>query len=682
MRKYLTILFVCLLQTTFATTYYISNSGSTSNNGTSASTPWPFSKVNSFTFSAGDNILFDKGETFYGTITVNSSGTSGNPITFGAYGTGNNPVITGFTTVSSWTNLGSNIWESTNAVSTLSTLKLVIENGVNTAIGRTPNGDATYPFLPNYFTIDSHTGTGNGATTITSSSLTTNWTGADVVVRVNHWTLDKEPITSQTGTTLSFTGQTSSDPITDGWGFWIQNDARTLDQQGEWYYNPSTKKLRIYSTSQPQNVQVTTVDTLFLSEYGNNYIQVNNIDFIGANTSALVFSTNLHSGVANCNISYTGETAIEAQNTSSYFTVDGCTFSDLGGAGVWNTDNGTNWTVTNNTFKRQGLVSVIKPDDYTNGAIEIFSANALVQYNTIDSTAYEGIHFRGKGVQIRNNLVKNYGFLRDDGGGIYTGFQGETGKIIDGNIVLNSIGNLRGVGSNDKASNGIYMDGLTDSATVTNNTVAHIVSAGIFLNNNRGMNVHNNTVFDIGGDYWTKGCLMVQTYDGAPYASYQRNNNVTNNIFFQKKPSQLNVFFYESPGGTNTISNFGVLDSNIYASATTTTLVEHHPYNADYNDITFSGWQTASGKEVHGTAFSSNGSIDTTKINFVYNPTKTDSVVSLGANYKDVKGINYAGSITVPAYRSAILIYDSPLSGAPTPVIGDKLPFRKPRKYR
>jgi hypothetical protein len=39
-------------------------------------------------------------------------------MTFGAYGTGANPIITGFTTVSSWSNLGGNIWESTSAVST------------------------------------------------------------------------------------------------------------------------------------------------------------------------------------------------------------------------------------------------------------------------------------------------------------------------------------------------------------------------------------------------------------------------------------------------------------------------------------------------------------------------------------------------------------------------------------
>src|SRR5205823_2520641 len=89
--------------------------------------------------SPGDNVLFNRGDVFYGRIIINKSGASGSPITIGAYGTGANPVITGFTTVSSWTSLGSNIWESSNTVSTLSTANIVVINGVNTAMGRYPN---------------------------------------------------------------------------------------------------------------------------------------------------------------------------------------------------------------------------------------------------------------------------------------------------------------------------------------------------------------------------------------------------------------------------------------------------------------------------------------------------------------------------------------------------------------
>ena len=107
--------------------------------------------------------MFKRGDTFYGSLTIKNSGSSGNPITFSAYGTGAKPVITGFTAVTAWTNKGGNIWESTNAVSTLSTCNMVVVNGVNTPMGRYPNSDAA---KSGYLPFQSHSGT----TSITSSS--------------------------------------------------------------------------------------------------------------------------------------------------------------------------------------------------------------------------------------------------------------------------------------------------------------------------------------------------------------------------------------------------------------------------------------------------------------------------------------------------------------------------------
>jgi hypothetical protein len=90
-----------------ATTYYVSNSGSDSNNGTSTSTPWQtIAHVNAQSFSPGDSILFQCGGTWREQLTVPSSGSSGNPIVFDRYGTctgSNNPVIDGSVVVNSWT---------------------------------------------------------------------------------------------------------------------------------------------------------------------------------------------------------------------------------------------------------------------------------------------------------------------------------------------------------------------------------------------------------------------------------------------------------------------------------------------------------------------------------------------------------------------------------------------------
>ena len=93
------LLVVLLALPAGATTYYVAAAGSDANSGTSISAPWQtIAKVNSSTFSAGDSILFNRGDIWYGTsLIAASSGASGAPITYGAYGTGANPIIKGST---------------------------------------------------------------------------------------------------------------------------------------------------------------------------------------------------------------------------------------------------------------------------------------------------------------------------------------------------------------------------------------------------------------------------------------------------------------------------------------------------------------------------------------------------------------------------------------------------------
>ena len=80
---------------TLGATYHVSPNGDDSNPGT-IDQPWKtISKVNTASFSPGDKILFKRGETWLTneTLTIRSSGTSGNPIIFDAYGTGPAPKI-------------------------------------------------------------------------------------------------------------------------------------------------------------------------------------------------------------------------------------------------------------------------------------------------------------------------------------------------------------------------------------------------------------------------------------------------------------------------------------------------------------------------------------------------------------------------------------------------------------
>ncbi len=99
MKKILFSIFISILlfaSQGWATTYYVKNGGSDAADGLSDANAWQtINKVNTSSFNAGDNIYFNKGDTWREQLTVPSSGSAGSPITFGAYGSGVNPTIDG-----------------------------------------------------------------------------------------------------------------------------------------------------------------------------------------------------------------------------------------------------------------------------------------------------------------------------------------------------------------------------------------------------------------------------------------------------------------------------------------------------------------------------------------------------------------------------------------------------------
>ena len=116
LNRYLAI-FCCVLQLQ-AATYYVSNSGSDSNNGTSTGTPWQtIAHVNVQTFNPGDSILFQSGGEWREQLNATNSGSAGSPITFTNYGSGANPLISAAVIPSSWTNNASQSGNTGNLLS-------------------------------------------------------------------------------------------------------------------------------------------------------------------------------------------------------------------------------------------------------------------------------------------------------------------------------------------------------------------------------------------------------------------------------------------------------------------------------------------------------------------------------------------------------------------------------------
>jgi len=93
--------------TTYNPTTYVCGTGSSSAYKTIAD-------INASSFSPGDSILFRKGESWREQLNYPSSGSAGNPITFGTYGTGAAPIISGSDLITGgWTKDSTHIWKAT-----------------------------------------------------------------------------------------------------------------------------------------------------------------------------------------------------------------------------------------------------------------------------------------------------------------------------------------------------------------------------------------------------------------------------------------------------------------------------------------------------------------------------------------------------------------------------------------
>jgi len=647
MRKLLTILLFLLPFIGKSTNYYIDNSGSDANAGTSPGAAWQtLPKVNSSTFVAGDSIFFNRNGTWYGILRPNSSGAAGNPIVYGAYGTGNDPIITGFTAASGFTNVGTNLWESAALPSTNTAgRRMVVINGVNTAMGRYPN--------TGWLTFQTST-----TSSITSTDLTgtPDWTGADVVIKFQRWIINHWPISSQSTDTLNYTGNGVYNPQ-NNWGFFIQNDVRTLDTANEWFYNTSTKKITVYSTSSPTNVQVATEDTIVYF-YDKYYLTFDNLHFTGANRAAFHTGYNSNIIVQNCPIDYCYD-AVLGENLgapASYFTFQNNTINQINDNGVYLATDFDHATIINNTIKNVGKIPGMGGnDDGTSIGIYSWGSHSLVDGNEVDTTGYIPIAFQGDTVTISHNTVNCYCFTKDDGGGIYTVDNSNTqeGSIISYNTILNGIGNDQGVNNPGQLdAHGVYLDDNTKSASVLYNNIANIgsgnYSGGIYLHDAHEITVRGNTVFNAGSQI---------AFSDDP-SNWIANVSLKNNVFVAKDSSDLAVHFdsWNDDVPTQLVST----DSNYYARPVNdadSTFWKRTLSNGAITYYNLTGWKTYVSPDDANSTSSSKATTLTSDLRFEYNNTASSKVVSLDLKYISVTGTAYdAGTITIAPYSSVVLI--------------------------
>lgn len=609
----------------FAGTYYVSNSGNDANSGLTTSTPWKsLTKVNSFAFKAGDQILFERGSSFYGTLNLHYRfGTAENPIVYGAYGSGELPVISGFTTASSWTNEGGGIYST--AISSESQTNMVTIDGVQYAMGRYPNSG--------YLTYES--ASTNVSITDNQLANSPSWIGAEVVIFKNLYDIDRCGVDSHTGGLLGYTSLgTKSNAETKDGRYFFQNSLQALDQFGEWYHDSSNGRFYIYFGSDNTSshvVRIATINYLLSASSGEDFIAIENISFIGSIKDAVSLRwQNDNITISNCNVSFAGLDGIELAGTNGIIL--GNNISNCNSAGIMSYVS--NGLIAENVIRNSGIIEGQGGiGQLYRGAIVLYRDNVKVTDNSIENAGWNGIDIENPVLTavVKNNYIKNVCINAVDQGATYQSGS-KVSILLEGNIIDGSNGN------------GIYLDEYTTNTRVWNNTVTNCKVMGIKLHKAHDNSIKFNISFDNASQLGFENWLNVKNL---------YNDSIVGNKFIALKSQ--NTVRYVNWYNDN---NVGFLGSNFYARP----IDDFQTFSTNLLSVStvrsLDQWQELTKSDTNSKKSPQTISSDS-DLQFEYNATQLAKTITLSQPMIDVAGVKYTKSITLQPFTSVVLMKDN-----------------------
>lgn len=612
---FLLISFILFTSTAFSAVYYISSTGNDNNNGTDQSTPWQtINKVNSMmaSINAGDQILFKKGDKFYGTVTVSKSGAAGNEIVVGSYGSGSLPEITGKKFITGWSVYSGNIYR---AAFTDSVTHLYV-NGELMTIARFPNAG--------FLTVDGIIGnTGIYDAALNQSSG--YWNGTSCRLRTANWSYESKTVSNFSGGNITFSSATLYTTAAN-FGYFLDNKLVLLDVQNEWYQDKSAGYVYLYAPGgiNPNSLSVEGV----VLKYGininqnKNFIKVQNLFITGsAETGVNVFTSN-NISVTGCTITKTTSYGIVV-NGSNHIINNNYFEDNLNSAvfGIF-----TNGEIKNNYINRTGLVPGYGFNARGYLGLEIHLAKSVtVENNIIDNTGYSAISV-GNNCIIKNNYI-NHSLLKfNDGAGIDIA-DSDTLQILN-NVILNTIGNVESSAYKDLYGSGIYINGgVLKNSVISGNTSAYNTYAGIYFDHKNGP--INNKIID--NTLYNNFNFQILFADYSSVTNIPVYNTIVKkNVFYSLSAAQ-NCMVLRTYTGTSQ-NDYGVFDSNYYCNPYSEYTIRRTKFTSPYSDLVHSltNWKNITSEDPNSKSsvfsFEQYGITDTLSGNMLNNSTFNTSI--------------------------------------------------------
>ncbi len=534
-------------------TYYVSPSGNDSNSGTSQAQAWrTVSRAQQVAGSLqpGDQILFQRGGSYPGKLTINSNGNSNNPIIIGAYGDGAPPEISGNIPVNAWTQYQGNIWRAT----VQQPVTQVWVNGTLQTLARYPN--------TGWLSTNTMT-----ATSITSNGLGQGngyWNGATAVIRSTNWSYENSTVSSSNNNSIGYA------PILynsgSGWGFFLQNKLSELDAPGEWFYDASAGHLYFWapSNADPNSISVTATVHQHGLEIGwqRQHIRVEGMAFRRQSVAGVHNMNGTQIRVTGCTFAHLS-TAIKSQGNNCLYS--GNTVSNTFGSGMSLIE--TNTLVENNQFDDIALIAGMGESAWGYFGMYIIGSGNTVRGNRLETIGCSGIFFEGNTL-VERNVVRDVMVILNDGGGIH--FDNASGAVVQDNIVMDVFGFLDNAGTTTPLCHGIFVGNQGINNTILRrNTITRCRGSGILVDHTmatHGLQIRDNVLFNNRvqlsivdfSNYMAPGATP-------PYYVAQFNDIYSGNIMYSTSPDQFCMEQFMMNSSTSPV-DFGTFSNNKYFS--------------------------------------------------------------------------------------------------------------------